>query len=340
MATATSNGNLTGVKGDTNKYSVSSLQYPIDLDVSEEYGGNKVVFFINVPKNSAVASGAVMSAYGGTTAPMPARATSGADTARPGENVSALANAAAQGAGLNTRIADSYKRLTSVIALYMPNAIQNSYSVNWQEEDLYGGLGAIDAVAGGLMDTNKAQMQKSAQVDKGVMVRGMGAGAAFLAAGALRNGRMSYAQKAMAITPGNSKTEMLFKGVDFRTFQFNFEFSPKSPEEAQNVLNIIRMFRYHMLPEYLDETTYLYVYPSEFDVKYYVGDRENPYVEKQITAVLTNMTVNYTPNSQFVSFTPSKSIGPGMSTQINITLQFKELAVPTKETSPHDALGV
>lgn len=140
----------------------------------------------------------------------------------------------------------------------------------------------------------------------------------------------NYLQKASRITSGNSKMEQLFKGVDFRTFSYDYDFAPRSEEEAKAVLDIIRMFRYHMLPEYADKNNYLYIYPSEFEIKYFKGDSENTYLEKQMTAVLTNCTVNYTPNGQFNTF------ANGMPTQIRLQLQFKELGVATKESSPYD----
>ena len=337
MANPASSGNLTGAKGDSNKYNVTSLQYPIDLDVSDEYGGNKVVFFINVPANSVVGQGKLAGSYGTQVVDIPK------DQLR-GQGGGNIKNAIGQASGsrISSSMLNPYKRLTSVIALYMPNAVQNSYSVNWQDEDLSGVMANVNELAGAMFGQVGRQEQKTSEAapEVGMIEKLIKGGGAMTAAGLLKNDRFQYVQRALSVTPGNSKAEMLFKGVDFRTFQFNFEFTPKSPEEAQNVLNIIRMFRYHMLPEYLDETTYLYIYPSEFEVKYYVGDKENQYVEKQMTAVLTNMTINYTPNSQFVTFNPSRGIDKGMSTQINITLQFKEITVPTKETSPHDSLGV
>ena len=94
------------------------------------------------------------------------------------------------------------------------------------------------------------------------------------------------------------------------------------------------MFKHHMLPEFKDEAKFLYIYPSEFNIKYYKGSDENKYIEKQMTAVLTRVNVDYTPNGQFNTF------ANGMPTQINLTLSFRELSVPTKETSPYDAHGV
>ena len=148
---------------------------------------------------------------------------------------------------------------------------------------------------------------------------------------------MSYVQKATQMTPGNAKAEQLFHGVDFRTFSFDYQFAPKTKEEAKTVLEIIRMFRHHMLPEFADKSSFLYIYPSEFDIKYYKGDKENQFIEKQMTAVLTNMTVNYTPNGQFNTFGGEMD---GMPSHINITLSFKELGLLSKETSPFTSVGL
>jgi hypothetical protein len=56
-----------------------------------------------------------------------------------------------------------------------------------------------------------------------------------------------------------------------------------------------------------------------------------------MTAVLTNMSVNYTPNGQFTTFGGEMD---GMPTHINITMTFKELGLLSKETSPFDKSGL
>jgi hypothetical protein len=151
---------------------------------------------------------------------------------------------------------------------------------------------------------------------------------------------MAYTQRATRTTDGNSKAEQLFRSVDFREFEFLYTFTPKNRQEAANVLKIIRTFRHHMLPEFRDENNFMYIYPSEFNVKYYHGSAENIYIEKQLTAVLQSCDVDYTPNGQFVSFGPGDGAPGGMPQQITMSLRFKELSVATKESSPSDAQGV
>jgi hypothetical protein len=136
----------------------------------------------------------------------------------------------------------------------------------------------------------------------------------------------SYASARTGLA-SNPKKEMVFKGVDFRTFSFDYSFFPRSIDEAKNIEKIIQTFKFHMHPEYMKETSdFLYLYPSEFDISYYTKDGENTHIHKHTSCVLTELSINYTPNGNFNTF------ANGMPTQINMSLSFKELSSPTKET--------
>ena len=124
----------------------------------------------------------------------------------------------------------------------------------------------------------------------------------------------------------NPKKEMLFKTVDFRTFSFDYVFAPRDETEANNVMQIIKTLKFHMHPEYKDNNSFLYLYPSEFDVQYYTNDGINRYIHQHTSCVLTEFSVNYTPNGSFTTF------ANGMPTHISVTMTFQELVAPTKET--------
>lgn len=321
----------------TNNYTVrdltTNLQYPISLDSSPEYGQNRVLFFINVAGLSSISRGSDGAAdrreqtydlpqneyykASGTAAIDAAQDISaGNDVENSGILIGSIAEAIN---AIPTR-----KRLAAAISLYVPNTLTMSYNVNWSEEDLSVGNRIEQAVT---------------QVVSGFKTNGVAGGATAAASAAASNiarqvlGGNSYAQKALGVTASNTQLEQLFKGVDFRSFQFDYDFAPRNEQEAEAVLQIIRMFRHHMLPEFLDTTQFLYVYPSEFEVKYYKGAAENSYLEKHITAVLTNCIINYTPSGQFNTF------ANGMPTQIRMQLQFKEIGMPSKETSPYYTSG-
>ena len=220
--------------------------------------------------------------------------------------------------------------LQNAITLYIPNDLSMTQSAIWQEEDLSMNLiQNADEVFGAVQGNINAQ---SSVLSKAGQALGGAANAGGSIAGSvlLKMPGMQGAQKIAQITPGNAKVEQLFQGVDFRTFNFNYTFNPKSPEEATNVMRIIQLFRHHMLPEFKDDAQYLYIYPQTFDIKYYMntasGEVEHPYLDRHFTQVCTSCTVNYTPLGQHVSF------ANGMPAHINLQLQFKELSVHTKDT--------
>lgn len=328
-----------------------SLQYPLNLDTSDEYGFNKVVFFINTRGNSKLVGDAGKNTtnidYRSTVQDLPA---SQYNTLSSNKLAESLSGSSSTGLGgtIARLIAPKNMRLNAAIALYVPNNLNTSYGVNWSEEDM--GNSALaqlgDLISGfGQKPVNNAP-GSSAKSSSGIN-NAVNLGGSLIVKKIISGSE--YAQSVAKMTAGNAKAEQLFRGVNFREFSFEYDFAPKSAEEAAAVLNIIRMFRYHMLPEYADLSSYMFIYPSEFEIKYFYKDKENTNLEKQMTAVLTNCTVNYTPNGQFNTFgdnltsglgSADKDPSGGMPTHIHMSLQFKELGLVTKETSPYDRSGL
>ena len=225
------------------------------------------------------------------------------------------------------------KRLKTAIALHMPNQLQVRYGMNWQDKELLTETAAVESfnmasVGGAIVGGGVAKLVGNSVAK--------GAGVGYVAGNVLAKPGMTSAL-ALANLPGgdllsagsgvaaNPKKEQLFKGVDFRTFNINYEFYPRNKEEAQNVLNIIYQFKYHMHPEFKDDSTFLLLYPSEFDIFYYKGKGINKAIHKHTSCVLSDMTINYTPNGQYTTFSD------GTPTQINLQLTFKELGILTKD---------
>jgi hypothetical protein len=142
---------------------------------------------------------------------------------------------------------------------------------------------------------------------------------------ALSKGPFKDANSAATGLAANPKKEQIFGGVDFRTFQVEYNFFPRSGPEAENVKRIIYEFKYHMHPEFKDANNFLYIYPSEFDIFYYQNGKENLNIHRHTSCVLTEMSINYTPNGTFTTF------DNGMPTQINVVMSFRELALLTKD---------
>ena len=347
---------------DGSKYNIDQLTYPLDLIGNySEYGESMILFNINVLEESKLGKGPeetfvkdftpsfrgeLIGANYDNLRALGAYVVAGAAT---GGTVGSLAggNAAGSallGGGVNAvagisvlpksgKFTRPVKRLKTAIALHMPNQLQIRYGMNWQDKEMLTETAMIEAanlttLAGALAGGAVAKGMGNSVASGAAIGAGIGATIAnptVTAALALQSTPGGEAMQAGTGIAVNPKKEQTFKGVDFRTFNINYEFYPRDEDEARNVLNIIYQFKYHMHPEYKDGTTFLFVYPSEFDVFYYKGKGLNKSIHKHTSCVLADMTVNYTPNGQFATFKD------GTPTQINIQLSFRELGVLTKD---------
>jgi hypothetical protein len=299
-------------------YKIADLQYPDDLDTSEQYGQNRVVFFINVTGESKLRKDDPKDSVADIP-PSEYRVTAG----RKAVETTATATGIGTAPAFNSTL--PMKRLTAAISLYIPNDLNTSYNVMWGDEEKLAGSGVF-LQTGANAAGGKAGFMNSAATAIGAATTGAATKAA-------QEALQSKDLQKVTRTNQNTKKEQLFQGVEFRNINFSFQFAPKNIKEAENVLNIIRTFRHHMLPEFADENQFIYIYPSEFEIKYFKNDQESEFLERHFTAVLISCNINYTPNGQFVTFEN------GMPSQINMTLQFKEMYLPSKESSSNKAPG-
>lgn len=215
------------------------------------------------------------------------------------------------------------KRLKAAIALHTPNNLQAKYTANYEDAST---SGFQMAMKGG-EDLIRALSQsfKQRNIMNEATSEALQTGSAIGTAMALNS---MAGKDSISVITGlavNPKKEQVFRGVDFRTWQFDYQFFPRSKQEYQNIENIIYMFKLHMHPEFKDANNFLYIYPSEFDIVHYNGTDENLHLPRHTSCVLTDLSVNYTPQSQFTSFEG------GAPTQINISMVFKELVQMSKE---------
>jgi hypothetical protein len=349
------------------KYNVNSTSYPNDLfSNANEYGGNYVIFYINVQDDSkflskepgttitdeipprlrgdlvgsnigkvegtvaagtatAVPTGAVSGVtrmFGGqqalsTTDPKTGVVTRGAlksagmDALKAGGTTALAGGVVAMNASSMSR---QQKRLSKAIALHVPNQLNIRYSMQWQDEETF----AYQAAAIGARALHNDATPEN--------WKGMGAAAAIATNLALsKTPVVAGALSAASGMAPNPKKEQVFKNVNFREFSFDYQFSPRSSDEARQVREIIQTFKFHMHPEYKDYNNFVFLYPSEFDIFYYQNGKENLNLHRHTSCVLKDMSVNYTPNGMFNTFED------GMPTQINVTLNFVELAILTKQ---------
>lgn len=343
-------------------HSVSRMVYPVDLESYENgvnpYGSSYVQFNINVHQDSKLIQG------GGASLASDVPVNRNAGDSIVSKNITPLATltaagvagavagtkivqrvlpnplgsligagmGAAAGAGAAAIIGTgtaAYKQLKATIALHMPVDLSIKYKADWKDADTAMMAGVLQgaSMAGTSVQEFAYNMfsgtktTSQTQQSFGDLGAGMLGNAALTAGGPLAD----VLSKVSGVA-ANPKKELLFKNMDFRTFAFTYDFHSRSPSETQSIHEIIKTFKYHMHPEFKTGTAnFLYIYPSEFEISYFLGSKQNEYIHKHTSCVLVDMDIKYTPHGQFVSHTD------GSPVTIRVVLTFKELAILTKE---------
>jgi len=235
---------------------------------------------------------------------------------------------------------DRTVRTTDAIVLYMPPQVMQNNAANYNATEIggeimetagrvMGVMSRAEAMGGGLKGAGNSLLEAlpgiAGQV-KGAMFRGAAKAASALMGGDALSAYDKYSNRAM-----NNFLETTFKGVGFRKFSYTWKFAPKSIEEVLAAQDIIKTFKFHMLPELPESGDFgrYYVVPAEFDIFYMFRGDENSYFNKIATSVLVNMDVNYSP-SQYQTFRPIDSINGAPPTEIDLKLDFQETKIITK----------
>lgn len=212
-----------------------------------------------------------------------------------------------------------YKQQKACIVLPTPN-VSTNYSLSWSETDNFT-LGNLMEIGGNISNTLNSENVDGFMNTMGEIVKkNSDIGLALMSKAPMYGDVLS---KAMGKTY-NPRKEQLFKEVNFRDFNFTYTFSPRSEQEAKNVMAIINQFKYHAHPD-MKDGDFLFIYPSEFDIVHYFDGRPNKLMPRHATSVLNSVTIDYSPNGNYSVF-PN-----GMPTMIRMTLNFKELAILTKK---------
>jgi hypothetical protein len=226
-------------------------------------------------------------------------------------------------------------RITDSIAIYLPPNVKDATSVGYNNAEM-GVIGAAAAGAADVLDSLRTGDLSALASTLGTAAKdllttaGLGLGSEFLGtlAGVDPEGLKGFAKKAFG-QASNPYMEVLFEGVELRTFTYNFTFSPRNAAETDDVQKIIEMFRFHMLPELNGGSSAFMTLPSTFDIHYMYQvtpdvSMENNYYTKIATCVLKGCDVDYTPNGV-------KSFASGAPTQITMGLSFQETEMLTKQ---------
>jgi hypothetical protein len=237
------------------------------------------------------------------------------------------------GAAFNKGVLQSKKAkdLNYSIILPIPSNIQDGNSVSYADSSLDGltagvatlALDTINGSTGDLSNIGKniTDFLKSATkvtLDNPdalkMWVRNIAAQAANIPFGGNLTANQLLARESGEIL--NPNMELLFNGVNLRTFKFSFKMTPRNTTESDQIRQIIRSFKKSMAPRangnFL-ETPFL------FELSYRKGDKIHPYLNLFKQCFLTDMNVNYTGEGVYATYSDGSPISYVMD------LGFKEI---------------
>ena len=211
----------------------------------------------------------------------------------------------------------SARNIKNTIAIYMPQTLKFNMQADYGAEEVGMITGAMaklkDAInsPGGFFGSDLTSIAAQA----GKAVSGVGS----FATGGLLAGAGAALQRRTGIAPA-AMQEMIFNGIDYRSFSFTFKFTPRSKEESDVVNKILHAIKDAMLPERYGDGSSIAAYkvPHEFVIRFMKGTAINPYIDQIGLCACTGVDIDY--GSDKFSTHPS-----GDPVSIDATLSFREL---------------
>jgi len=120
----------------------------------------------------------------------------------------------------------------------------------------------------------------------------------------------------------NPNLELLFSGVNLRSFDFDFDFAPRDEKESNVVKEIVRIFKQSMAPKSggTGAGAGLFIKaPNVFLLKYKSGNQDHPYLNKFKPCALTKMGMNYTASGSYSTYADKTPV------HMRLSVSFTEL---------------
>ena len=214
------------------------------------------------------------------------------------------------------RSSDVAGRTIGSVLLPIPGGISDSNQVGWNQENmdpvaivkaelalktiLQGGKGFTDAVG------------DIANAVKGANRNAVGT---LIAQAASGTGQQLLQRSTGSIL--NPNMELLFQGPQLRDFSFQFKLSPRSKEEGERIIQIIRFFKQGMAPIRSQSRLFLKS-PHTFKLQYLHQNDDHPGLNKIKECALQSCIVAYG-EQQYSTYED------GILSSYNMQLSFKEL---------------
>ena len=221
------------------------------------------------------------------------------------------------------------------IILPIPKSINDSNAAGWREDQLNDLSAWLAANSGKLMNSTWSELANHKNRDAWIkdnfktpgglsranqvidLIKAKAAAAVANVAG----GNMSV-ESMLSRSTGRTiaqNEELIFKGVKMRGFDFKWDISPRGPQEAGVVKDIIRTLKQKMAPKRAKTRTGFLNAPDIFRITYMTGAKKHDFLNSFKPCALASMGVNYTGSGTYATYPD------GTPVHMTLQLKFQEL---------------
>jgi hypothetical protein len=202
------------------------------------------------------------------------------------------------------------KRKIATISMYIPDTLNFQYNAGYGNLSLQQVANEVAGTAGSAFSNVPILGTLAKTASLGLTVAQSNAA------------KLALSTQGLAINP---QQQLLFDGIDFRTYQMAFTFTPYSRQEAETVKEIIKLFRYHTAPQITTGGAGMFfVPPSTFDLDFMFNGQRNNNVTRVAESVIESIDVNYAPNGWAAH-------DNGAPVQTTLTMNFREIELIDKD---------
>ena len=220
------------------------------------------------------------------------------------------------------------------VELPIPQEVSDSNTVTWGEDKMnIFQLAGITAASQFQKDAGQSFQQALDFMQKGISFKGFDEGTQNAIRNAISGAAINQLGGNVSLssiisrTTGqvlNSNLELLFGGVNLRSFPFSITFTPRYYEEMMEVKQIIRQLKSSMNAKGKTMSAgsasgAFLKSPDVFSLRYLHNGQDHPFLNQFKMCALTGMSVNYTNAGTYASY------GDGSPVSIRLNMTFKEL---------------
>ena len=211
------------------------------------------------------------------------------------------------------------KRMKGTLTLPIPANISDTNAVEWGADSMTAIQAALSNIGMAFLTGRDAagEVTKTASgvsANKDQLKESLGAAVVEAATGGSGGSLLTRATGNIM----NPNMELLFKKPSLRPFEFTFKLSPRSKQEAKQVIGIIRTFKQSMAVIRSESNLFLKT-PHTYKLQYKHRGKDHRFLNKFKECALMNMSVNYTPDGNYATYED------GVMTAYEMRLSFTEI---------------